>query len=82
MNVIVVDDEPIIRVGLRTLVDWEQFGFTLIGEAEDGNEALELIQNHRVVLVITDLLMPRMDGLELMRKLKEQSADLSVIVLS
>jgi two-component system response regulator YesN len=82
MNVIVVDDEPIIRVGLRTLVDWEQFGFTLIGEAEDGNEALELIQNHRVDLVITDLLMPRMDGLELMRKLKEQSADLSVIVLS
>jgi two-component system response regulator YesN len=82
MNLIIVDDEPIIRKGLRTLVDWESNGFRLVGEAEDGFDALELVRNHQVDIIITDLLMPRMDGLELIRQLKELQEDSSVLVLS
>lgn len=82
MNIIVVDDEPIIRVGLRTLVDWERHGFRLAGEAADGFEALELMAGERVDILITDILMPGMDGLELIRKARERHQDVAVLVLS
>lgn len=82
MNVLVVDDEPIIRQGLRELVDWAHFGFTYAGDAEDGEEACELIDALDIDIVITDLIMPRMDGLALLRKLKERSRPISSVVLS
>lgn len=82
MNVLVVDDEPIIRQGLRELVDWEQHGFTYAGDAEDGMEACELLEALHIDIVITDLIMPRMDGLALIRKLKECSRPISAVVLS
>ncbi|MCD1261716.1 response regulator [Paenibacillus athensensis] len=82
MNVLVVDDEPIIRLGLRTLVEWEEHGFCYAGEAEDGQEALELLEAQPIDIVITDLLMPRMDGLELIRRLKMSGKDVGIVVLS
>ncbi|MBD0382703.1 response regulator [Paenibacillus sedimenti] len=82
MNVLVVDDEPIIRLGLRTLVEWEQHGFRYAGDAEDGFEALQVLESLDVDIVITDLLMPRMDGLALIHKLKESVKPISIIVLS
>jgi YesN/AraC family two-component response regulator len=82
LNVLIVDDEPIIRIGLKTLVDWQQFGFTHVGEAEDGQEAWEQIDSLQVDIVITDLLMPRMDGLELIRLLQNHSRSIAIIVLS
>jgi YesN/AraC family two-component response regulator len=82
MNVLIVDDEPIIRIGLKTLVNWQEFGFKHVGEAEDGLEAWELIDSLQVDIVITDLLMPRMDGLELIRLIQNHSRPISVIVLS
>ncbi|MEC0232427.1 response regulator, partial [Paenibacillus alba] len=82
MNVLVVDDEPIIRLGLRTLVDWEANGFTYAGDAEDGLEACELLDALNIDIVITDLIMPRMDGLALIRTLKERNRPISAVVLS
>ncbi|MGG1517922.1 response regulator [Paenibacillus oryzisoli] len=82
MNVLVVDDEPIIRQGLRELVDWQRHGFTFAGDAEDGLEASELLEDLHIDIVITDLLMPRMDGLTLIRKLKESPRPISAVVLS
>lgn len=82
MNVLIVDDEPIIRTGMRSMLDWDSAGLCLVGEAEDGEEAWTLIGTLGVDLVITDLLMPRMDGLELLRKIRESDRDVSSIVLS
>lgn len=82
MNVLIVDDEPIIRLGLKTLVNWPEFGFKHVGEAQDGLEAWEQIDLLKVDIVITDLLMPRMDGLELIRLLQNHSRSIAVIVLS
>ncbi|SDN23301.1 two-component system, response regulator YesN [Paenibacillus sp. yr247] len=82
MNVLVVDDEPIIRLGLRTLVDWEKHGFTYAGDAEDGLEACGLLEPLNIDIVITDLIMPRMDGLALIRMLRESARPISTIVLS
>lgn len=82
MNVLIVDDEPIIRVGLKTLVDWQEHGFRLVGEAADGAEALEWVRREPVDIVITDIRMPKMDGLQLMREVKAIRDDVGLLVLS
>jgi two-component system response regulator YesN len=82
MNVLVVDDEPIVRRGLRSLVDWEKHGLHLVGEASDGVEAWDLLQTEPVDILVTDILMPRMDGLELIRRLKQADSQVGVLVLS
>jgi YesN/AraC family two-component response regulator len=82
VNVLIVDDEPIIRIGLKTLVDWEQYGFQHVGEAADGEEAWAQMDLLQVDIVITDLLMPRMDGLALIRLIQNHSRPIFVVVLS
>ncbi|MFD0681698.1 MULTISPECIES: response regulator transcription factor [unclassified Paenibacillus] len=82
MNVLVVDDEPIIRQVLRTMIHWEDHGLKWAGEAVDGEEAWEALQLGRIDLVVTDILMPRMDGLELVKRLKLTGMDVGVVVLS
>ena len=82
MKVMVVDDEPIIRLGLRTLIDWENSGFTLVGEAADGEEALLFMSEQQVDLLVTDIRMPRMDGLDLIREARRRTDDIGIVVLS
>jgi two-component system response regulator YesN len=82
MNVLVVDDEPIVRMGLRSLVDWERHGLKFVGDAADGVEAWEMLMKEKVDILVTDILMPRMDGLELIRRLKELDSEVGVLVLS
>ncbi|TVY10094.1 response regulator [Paenibacillus cremeus] len=82
MNVLIVDDEPIIRQVLRTMIDWESEGLAWYGEAEDGLEAWDALQKGEIDIVVTDILMPRMDGLELVRKLEQEQLDVAVVVLS
>ncbi|WMT40794.1 response regulator [Paenibacillus sp. D2_2] len=68
MNVLLVDDEPWILEGLRTMVDWNRFGFRVCGEAMNSNEAFRQIEEHRPDLVFTDINMPEISGLELIEK--------------
>ena len=82
MNILIVDDEPIIRIGLRTLIDWPASGLTLLGEASDGEEALRFLESNDVDIVVTDIRMPRMDGLELIRRASATDRELGVLVLS
>lgn len=79
---IVADDELLVRVGLRSLADWEASGYRLVGEAADGQEALDLIEAHDPDLVVTDIVMPRLDGLELTRRLREARSSAGIVVLS
>ena len=69
IKTIIADDEILVRVGLKSMVDWQAMGYEIVGEAEDGRQVLELCRNQRVDLVITDIKMPKMDGLELIRTL-------------
>jgi two-component system, response regulator YesN len=82
LKVLIVDDEPVIRTGLRLLIDWGIHGFELYGEAADGIEAWDMLRSGEVDILVTDILMPRMDGLELVRMARQEELDLSVIVLS
>jgi len=83
-NVFIVDDEPLILEGLHAILNWNALDLNIVGEAENGEEALELIaeENLRVDILLTDISMPEMDGLELMRRLKEKNPRLRCIVLS
>jgi two-component system response regulator YesN len=72
-KVLIVDDEPFVLEGLRLMVDWAKCGFELCGEAADGEEAYELVRRLEPDLVITDIDMPFMNGLSLIRRTIEES---------
>ncbi|WEK54635.1 MAG: response regulator transcription factor [Candidatus Cohnella colombiensis] len=71
-SILIVDDEPLIREGLRTIIDWEEHGFRVVDVASDAAEALRKHQQLEPSLMIVDIRMPGMDGLELLRKIHEQ----------
>lgn len=81
-SVIIAEDEPKVRNGLRSVIPWEEFGFTVRGTCEDGREALEFLKKNEVDLVITDIKMPRMNGVELIRELRNSDRDVHVLILS
>ncbi len=70
-KVVLVDDEIYARQGLKKLIDWEQYGFKVCEEAENGEEALRVIQSTNPDLIVTDIRMPVLDGLELIRSVRE-----------
>jgi two-component system, response regulator YesN len=81
-KVLIVDDEPFISEGLIDTVDWSAYGLEIVGSAEDGEEALERLRQVPVDLLITDISMPVMDGLELIRQARSIAPHLKVIILS
>lgn len=82
MNVVIVDDQRLSRAGLIKMIDWEGLGLKLAAECANGREALERIGDTDADLVITDVRMPVMDGLELIEKSKEQYPGIAYIVIS
>jgi len=81
-KVVIADDEQMIREGLRLLIDWKSLNLVLAGEAEDGLSALELIERHRPHILVTDVKMPGMSGLEVIRKVNESGMDIKSIIIS
>ena len=81
-KVFIVEDEVIVREGLRDNIPWEQYGFLMAGEAGDGEIALPLIRRERPDVLITDIRMPFMDGLSLCRMVKEELPDIKILILS
>jgi len=80
-RIMLVEDHAIIREGLRSLFSSEG-DFEIVAEAEEGRTALRLAENHRPDLVVTDLSMPQMDGIELIAALKKQNPKIRVIALT
>lgn len=81
-SVVIVDDEVLIRQGIKHYLDWEKEGFQIVGEAANGEEALQLIQEKSPNIVMTDIVMPVMDGIQLTEKIKENHPEIAVIILS
>lgn len=81
-KVLIVDDELIMRQGISHMIDWNNEGFDLIGQASNGEEALELIKENTPHIVITDVVMPKMDGVELIKILENTYPQIKIIVLS
>jgi len=81
-NVLIVDDEENIREGLIKIIHWEDYGFEICGEAENGYKALQMIEKHRPTIVLTDIRMPEMNGIELLQNIQKTSAKTRTVVIS
>ena len=80
-TIIVVDDHAIMRRGIRALLEYEQ-DFSVVAESADGDEALRLLDCHRPIILVTDLCMPKMGGIELLTAVKKKKWPIRAIVLS
>jgi two-component system response regulator YesN len=81
-RILIVDDEYLVRLGLKTIIDWPGYGYVIAGEASHGREALELFDHTGADVILTDIKMPVMDGLELIRAVKEKNKKVKIIILS
>lgn len=81
-RLILVDDEVLIREAISENLDWNSLGLELAGCFQHGGEAMEFIRNHPVDIVLTDIAMPFVDGLELSRMIYEEYKDIHIIILS
>ena len=82
IKVFLVDDEIVIREGIRNSFPWEEYGYTLVGEAPDGEIALPMIRDANPDILITDIRMPFMDGMALCREVKRQMPWVRVVIIS
>ncbi|MFS0726875.1 response regulator transcription factor [Paenibacillus sp. 1P07SE] len=82
IRMLIVDDEPVICQGLRMTIDWAAIGIEVVGEAYDGEQALEMVEAHQVDLLISDIRMEGMNGLQLAEHLKESHPQTRIIILS
>ncbi|MFC4776935.1 response regulator [Paenibacillus sp. GCM10023252] len=82
LKMIIADDEFNVRRGLRKALEWEDLGIQLLGEAEDGEEALQLCRQHHPDLLLSDIRMPFIDGLQLASQLREEGYATRVIFIS
>ena len=81
-TVIVADDEEEIRRGIIRKVRWEELGFRVVGEAENGAEALEMVEKLEPDLLLTDIRMPFLSGIELARSVREVLPTVQIAFLS
>lgn len=81
-GIIIVDDELFVRKGLIGMIDWEGSGFRIVDEADNGEDALELIRAKRPQLVITDIRMPVLDGIGLIEAVTEEQLGMEFIIIS
>lgn len=81
-KVLLVDDESMILKGMEEGINWQEFGFEVAGTASNGQEAWEMIQNDRPDILISDIRMPFMNGLELVKTLNENYIKMKVILVS
>ncbi|NLJ89404.1 MAG: response regulator [Clostridiales bacterium] len=82
LTLLIVDDELSIRKGLSNSIAWEELGITVLATAKDGLEAFDFIKKYQPDIVLTDIRMPKCDGLELVEKTKEHRIETSFVIIS
>ena len=82
INVLIADDEPRIRRGIKSIINWEEFGLKIIGEAEDGEIALEIAKETKVDIFLLDICMPFLNGLDLINELNNILDNPIIIIIS
>lgn len=80
-RVLIVDDEPLIVQNLKQAVPWQEIGCEIVGEAGNGIKALELCREVRPHIVITDIRMPKMDGIRFMEQLRAETPEMPAVIL-
>ena len=81
-RVMIVDDEILVRVGLKSTINWEAIGFTIVAEASNGEQAYELFQKLEPDVILTDIKMPKMDGLKFTEMVKAKRPMTKIVILT
>ena len=81
-KLIFADDERIVREGMRKIINWEQCGFTVMGFCENGMEVLELVETDCPDVIITDIKMPVLDGIEMSRRVRQKYKDVKILFVT
>ena len=81
-KVFLVEDEIVVREGIRKNIQWEQYGFSYAGDAPDGELALPLIRQIQPDLLITDIKMPQLDGLAMLRAARDEGCTAAAVILT
>ncbi|ETI90933.1 MAG: response regulator [Clostridium butyricum] len=81
-KILIIDDEFIMRQGIKYMTDWEKEGFKIIGQASNGQEAIDMIKKEKPHIIISDIVMPQIDGIELSKYIQNNYPDISIIILS
>lgn len=82
IKLVIVDDEKMIREGLASTMPWSDMGVEVVGTAGNGQAALEIIKDKKPHIVLTDIRMPKMDGLQLLKAISEENLKIKVVMLS
>ncbi len=78
-KVLLVDDEPMILRGMEEGIEWKTYGFEIVGTASNGQEAWEIIQNNRPDVLISDIRMPFMNGIELVKTITDNYIKMKIM---
>ena len=81
-RVLIVDDDFLVRTYLKQMIAWEEHGFYIVGDAKNGRDALEILQRDGADILIADVSMPIMDGIELTRRVKQILPQPHILILS
>ena len=81
IRLLIVDDEPLVQVGMKSILDWSSYGIEICAAVSNGSEALLAIEKYRPEIVISDIRMPVMDGLQLLKTCRDRYGDLPVFIM-
>jgi len=81
-KILIVDDEPVVRNGIKNKINWNEAGFEFVGDCEDGREAMKAVDALQPDVVLTDIYMPFVDGLELAKYISEKYPHIKVVILT
>ena len=81
IKLLIADDEPLVQIGIRSMLKWEEFGIEICGVASNGQAALEMIRTHSPQIVITDIKMPIMNGLTLAKTCREEFGSIPLFII-
>lgn len=81
INLLIADDEPLVQAGIKSMINWDEYNINIIGTAANGAAAFDMIKQYSPEIVITDIKMPVMSGLELVRKCYEEKMPLPVFII-
>ena len=81
-KILLVDDEILVRDAIRENIDWGKLDCELIGDCENGKQAVEFVKTHEVDIVLTDILMPYMDGMELSKRIRAEFPTTKILLFT
>ena len=82
IGIAIIDDESLVRLGIKSSVAWEEYGYEIVGEADNGQTGLEMIREKHPDIVLLDVCMPVMNGIEVLKSLQKLKIQCKVIILS